>query len=97
MQEVNPSQESPAIGHRTELFALPANETRLLLSEEFLVETDFGRFVEIGTGSVFELISQSFVARRQNFLSEENFQTIYSNADEIGRMLSGRRASLERR
>ena len=47
-------------------------------------KTDFGRFVEIGTGSVFELVSQSFVARRQNFLSEENFHTVYRSADEIG-------------
>ena len=59
-------------------------------------KTDFGRFIEIGTGSVFELVSQSFIARRQDFLSEENFQTIYSSADEIGRMLSGLRASLDR-
>ena len=60
-------------------------------------KTDFGRFVEIGTGSVFELVSRSFVARRQDFLSEENFHTIYSSADEIGRMLSGLRKSLEQR
>jgi four helix bundle protein len=59
-------------------------------------KTDFGRFIEIGTGSVFELVSQSFIARRQDFLSEGNFQTIYSSADEIGRMLSGLRASLDR-
>jgi four helix bundle protein len=59
-------------------------------------KTDFGRFIEIGTGSVFELVSQAFIARRQDFLSEENFQTIYSDADEIGRMLSGLRASLDR-
>ena len=60
-------------------------------------KTDFGRFVEIGTGSVFELVSQSFVARRQNFLSEENFHAVYCSADEIGRMLSGLRTSLEQR
>jgi four helix bundle protein len=59
--------------------------------------TDFGRFVEIGAGSIFELVSQSFVAQRQNVLSEETFRTIYSSADEIGRMLSGLRASLDRR
>jgi four helix bundle protein len=60
-------------------------------------KTDFGRFVEIGTGSVFELVSHSFVARRQAFLSEENFHTIYCSADEIGRMLSGLRTSLDQR
>ena len=59
-------------------------------------KTDSRRFVEIGTCSVFELVSQSFIAQRQDFLSEENFQTIYSSADEIGRMLSGLRASLDR-
>jgi four helix bundle protein len=60
-------------------------------------KTDFRHFVEIGTGSVFELVSQSFIARRQDLLSEVNFQTIYSKADEIGRMLSGLRASLDRK
>jgi len=40
---------------------------------------------------------QKSIARRQDFVSEENFQTIYSGADEIGRMLSGLRTSLERR
>ena len=60
-------------------------------------KTDFGRFVEIGAGSVFELVSQSFVARRQNFLPEKDFHTIYDSAAEIGRMLSGLRTSLERR
>jgi four helix bundle protein len=60
-------------------------------------KADFGRFIEIGTGSVFELVSQSFIAQRQNFLSEESFQTIYSRADEVGRMLSGLRTSLGQR
>jgi four helix bundle protein len=60
-------------------------------------KTDFGRFIEIGAGSVFELVSQSFIARRQNFLSDEDFHTIYGSAEEIGRMLSGLRTSLDRR
>lgn len=59
--------------------------------------SDFGRFIEIGTGSVFELVSQSFIARRQNFLTEEHFRTIYRDAEEVGRMLSGLRNSLGQR
>ena len=55
---------------------------------------DFVRFIEIGTGSVFELASQIFIARRQGFLSEENFQELYLDAQEIGRMLSGLKNSL---
>jgi four helix bundle protein len=34
-------------------------------------QTDFGRFIEIATGSVFEVVSQAFVGRRQGFLNEE--------------------------
>jgi four helix bundle protein len=56
---------------------------------------DFARFLELATGSVFEVISQSFVSRRQGFLSEADFSTIYSAAEEQGRMLSGLRRSLQ--
>jgi four helix bundle protein len=57
-------------------------------------QTDFRRFVEIATGSVFEVISQAFIGRRQGFLSEEIFSKLYSSAEEVGRMLSGLRKSL---
>ena len=40
-----------------------------------LSQTDFARFVEIATGSVFEVVSQSFIGRRQGFLKEEQFAT----------------------
>lgn len=52
-------------------------------------QTDFARFIEIATGSVFEVVSQSFIGRRQGFLTDEAFAALYSAADEIGRMLSG--------
>jgi four helix bundle protein len=57
-------------------------------------QTDFGRFIEIATGSVFEVVSQSFVGRRQGFLNEKSFRAMYDAAEEIGRMLSGLRKSL---
>ena|ERR1035437_609077 len=57
-------------------------------------KTDFARFVEIAAGSGFELVSQGFIARRQGFLSEHDFQTIYAESEQIGRMLSGLRNSL---
>jgi four helix bundle protein len=57
-------------------------------------QTDFARFIEIATGSVFEVVSQSFIGRRQGFLTEEGFRALYSSVDEIGRMLSGLRKSL---
>jgi four helix bundle protein len=57
-------------------------------------QSDFRRFVEIATGSAFEVISQAFVGRRQGFVSEERFSTPYTSAQEVGRMLSGLRKSL---
>jgi four helix bundle protein len=57
---------------------------------------DYARFLEIATGSVFEVASQSFIARRQAFLSEEQFCSLYAAAEEQGRMLSGLRRSVLR-
>ena len=57
-------------------------------------KTDFVRFVEIATGSVFEVTSQAFVAQRQQFLDEQSFGKLYAAAEELSRMLSGLRKSL---
>jgi len=55
---------------------------------------DYARFLEIATGSVFEVVSQSFIAQRQGYLSAKNHQLIYAAAEEQSRMLSGLRRSL---
>jgi four helix bundle protein len=55
---------------------------------------DFGRFVEIATGSIFEVVSQAFIGRRQGFLDKTDFQKLYRAAEEQSRMLSGLRKSL---
>jgi four helix bundle protein len=55
---------------------------------------DYARFVEIATGSLFEVVSQAFVGRRQGFLNEADFQKLYQAAEEQGKMLSGLRRSL---
>src|SRR5438132_11381731 len=34
-------------------------------------QTDFARFIAIATGSVFEVVSQSFIGGRQGVLTEE--------------------------
>ena len=57
---------------------------------------DFARFIEIATGSLYEVLSQSYIGRNQGFLSPEEFQLIYSASEDQSRMLSGlRRALLE--
>src|SRR5437763_14366707 len=55
---------------------------------------DYARFLEIATGSVFEVVSQSVIARRQDYLSEQDCQRLYVAAEEQSRMLSGLRRSL---
>src|SRR5437763_13709734 len=59
-----------------------------------LPQTDFARFIEIATCSVYEVVSQAFVGRQQGFLSEGDFHLLYTAAEEIGRMLSRLRKSL---
>jgi four helix bundle protein len=55
---------------------------------------DFARFIEIAAGSVYEVVSQSYIGRNQGFLTPEEFEVLYTAADEQSRMLSGLRRSL---
>jgi|SRR5438067_11022976 len=57
-------------------------------------KTDFARFVEIATGSLFEVVSQGFISRNQGLLNEDQFRKLYDAAEEQGRMLSRLRSSL---
>ena len=57
-------------------------------------KADFGRFIEIATGSTFELISQARIARGQAFLPSSDHDHLYRSALEIVRMLTGLRDSL---
>lgn len=55
---------------------------------------DYARFLEIATGSLFEVVSQSFIGQRQGFLSKADFERLYLAAEEQGKMLSGLRRSV---
>ena len=55
---------------------------------------DFARFVEIATGSLFEVVSQATISRCQDFLSETDFNQLYSACEKQSKMLSGLRRSL---
>jgi len=55
---------------------------------------DFARFVEIATGSVFDIVSQASIARKQGFLSDDDSKNIYTSSEKLGRMPSGLRHSL---
>jgi four helix bundle protein len=55
---------------------------------------DFARFVEIATGSLFEVVSQAQISLRQKFLEQSNYEQIRDLAQKQSRMLSGLRRSL---
>jgi four helix bundle protein len=49
-------------------------------------KVDYARFAEIATGSLCELVSQSYVAQRRGMLADPNFTQIYSAAEELSRL-----------
>ncbi len=57
-------------------------------------KADYARFVEIATGSVFEVVSQATIGRDQGFLNQRDYEQLYRAAEKQSRMLSGLRNSL---
>ncbi len=55
---------------------------------------DFARFVEIATGSLFEVVSQCTIALRLKMITRDNYDRIYVGAEKQSRMLSGLRKAL---
>jgi four helix bundle protein len=55
---------------------------------------DFALFVEIATGSLFEVVSQAKIALNQELLTREIYSRISEAAEKQSRMLSGLRRSL---
>jgi len=87
---------------REEMFGLTTQLRRAAISVSSNIaegssrssRTDFARFTEIATGSLFEVVSQSLIAKRRGLLGEENYTLIYRDAERLGKMLSGLRNSL---
>src|SRR5262245_45700389 len=55
---------------------------------------DFARFVEIASGSVFEVVSQARISLQQKLLSETEYRELYTAAEVQGKMLSALRRAL---
>ena len=58
---------------------------------------DFVRFIEIAYGSVMELVSQLHIAQRQSFIETEPARDLYRRCDEVARMLSGLKSSVQKK
>jgi four helix bundle protein len=58
-------------------------------------DPDFGRFVGYAAGSLYEVVTQAAIARNQGYLDDISQGQLYRDADEISRMLTGLRNSLE--
>jgi four helix bundle protein len=57
-------------------------------------DNDFARFVEMAYSSLMGVVSEAFIAKRQRFLTEPEFDKLYAFAEEIARMLSSLRNKL---
>ena len=55
---------------------------------------EFARFIEMATGSLFEVVSHATIARKQELLSEGNYDVLFAAAEKQSKMLSGLRRSL---
>jgi four helix bundle protein len=55
---------------------------------------EYDHFPENATGSLFEVVSQATISKRQGFLSETDYKRLYQAAEVQSRMLSGLRKSL---
>ena len=56
---------------------------------------DYAKFLGYATGSLFEVVTHTTMARNEGFLPAADFDELYREAEEIPRMLSGLRKSLE--
>ncbi|MCM8823582.1 MAG: four helix bundle protein [Candidatus Omnitrophica bacterium] len=51
-------------------------------------DNDFKRFIELAIGSLYETMSQLFVALDNNYLNKKSFDNLYKEAEIIAKMLS---------
>ena len=55
---------------------------------------DYARFLGYAAGSLYEVVTQSTIARNEGFINPAGYTQLYAAAEEISRMHSGLRRSL---
>ena len=86
------SVQRPIAAGRTE--ATASISSNLAEGSSRASRIDFARFVEIATGSLFEIVSQSTIALRRKMITQTSHDQIYAAAEKQSKMLSGLRKSL---
>lgn len=68
-----------------------SNSIMLNIAEGFARRTnkEFSQFLFIAHGSTAEVQSALYIAKDQNYISENEFQTLYQDAEEISKMITG--------
>ena len=49
---------------------------------------DFVRFLQIAIGSLYEVVSGLFIAKNEEYISDNDFKNIYSEAEKIAKMIN---------
>jgi len=74
-----------------------ANSVSLNIAEGAGRDTnaDFSRFLGIAVGSTFEVVSASFLARNQGYISQETHALLYAQAEKLGKSINRFRRTLK--
>lgn len=88
---------------QSEQFALSQQLTRAAVSVTANIaegssrssQKEFSRYIEVAYGSLCEVIAELFIALDKNYLTSEAFDQLYSKSEELGKMLSKFRGTLE--
>lgn len=59
-------------------------------------DKDFARFIEIGYSSLMECVSQTHIAKNEDFLQPKEFEELQKMAGDLSRMMSGLKNTLSR-
>lgn len=57
-------------------------------------QNDFARFLDIASGSVFEVVSHATIGLRQGLVTQQDYRKLYLAAEEQSKMLSSLRKSI---